>query len=256
MFDITHYDLQWYVDKIVRGEPFSSLIYGDGEFYVGMGSHTGRKMQYGEIVTKQLEDETRESLTYKHEEILRGTDPILLNYHGYQGRDKVSLHALGQKIVSFLNGFPPIQWVDAVIWENAVRNGQLGPLLAVLQGNCVLVSNTQLINGMKPILGITDTVAVPGNNAFLEIDNIENLLADILRKGPRVCAICMGLGTIPLIIRMLKRSESTGSTFLDLGSNLDVFIKGSSGRGWRNELYSGPVEKYESLIASNLKELK
>ena len=65
--------LSWYVEKLERGKPFVSLLYGDGEWLVALRERTGATMQNGEVVTRQLEDEMLASLEALDPAIIRGT---------------------------------------------------------------------------------------------------------------------------------------------------------------------------------------
>src|SRR5438874_2209970 len=98
---VARYPLSWYVEKLEQNKPFTYLSYGDGEWLVALRERTGRTMQNGEVVTKQLEDEMLESLC-PNSSVIRGTDPFLIDYETYQGGDKESIHAIGKKINNLL----------------------------------------------------------------------------------------------------------------------------------------------------------
>jgi hypothetical protein len=258
---IAYHDVQWYISKIERNDPYCSLLFGDGEFLVASRTRTNGIMQYNEMVTTKLENEMRDSLNDCSPGIIRGTDESLIDYTSYRGRDIEQIKSISIGVQSLLAQFPTHDWVDGTLWDAAVREGKLGPLLKVLRDrSCILVGNSKLCEGMKPILKCQGrTYELPEENAFEVIDKLESDLLDwMVLSGDRsnIYVLCMGLGAIPLIMRLRKRPEFKDSTFLDLGSVLDVFVRGSPQRGWRRELYSGPMEAYTALIDANLKELK
>lgn len=255
---ISNRHLQWYIDKIERNEPFTSVLYGDGEFMVAMRTRTGDSLQYGETITKQLEDEMWASLLDHSTDIIRGTDTCLINSNEYMGGDRDSIRVIGMGVEKLLAQFEPHSFVDGTVWELAIEQGKLGPLLKVLKDRgCVLVANQLLVSGMMPILNMSWHVTIPAANAFRVIDETESRLVDCASYSedrPKIYVLCMGLGAIPLAMRLRRHADFHNATILDLGSVLDVFIRGSPQRGWRHDLYKNQ-KAYDALISANLKEL-
>jgi len=260
---IYRHPLGWYVEKLNRGEPFTSALYGDGELLVASRARTGSVMANGERVTPAMEEEMRAALLDDSPDVLRGTDPFLINYETYQGGDRVSIHAMGRQFRAMIAALSPdkeLEWVDGVVWDEAVREGNLGPFLKALHAHrVVLVGNHK--HGDISFIHKRVFVEVPGNNAYGDIDRIEKELNSKNAADPSyaressVYLICAGLTAAPLI-RRLRRTEKDArggvrDTYIDLGSVLDVFVGLGAGRGWRAELYAYPP-RLKEVINKNL----
>ncbi len=247
---LVKHPLSWYVAKLEEGFPFASLLYGDGEFLVASRDRTGLMMQNGEVVTKQLEYEMRASLVRQDPRIIRATDPSILDWRDYGGRDVASVRAISERIERLLTEVEYAgEWVDGTVWDEAVQAGELGPLLRVLSKRLVmLVGNRQL--AVAEVAKRWWFMKVPSLNACADLDHLEPRLVRAWKPSePVVFLVCMGLGAIPLIMRLLDRFPN--ATFLDLGSTFDVFAGIGGERGWRAELYADP-EKLKALIDKNL----
>ncbi len=241
--------LSWYIDKLVHNEPFASLVYGDGELVVALGRATGTSYTgYHELVTPRMVQEMCDSFIGDSPDVLRGTDFNVLNskYHD-SGRLEAPLEQLlGERHKS-------LEWLDGVVWEDAVRVGDLNPLLRVLKKKRVVLIGNKKLNQLY-WLGMDSFYAVPNTNAYEAIDDIER---DLLSweepyRSNVVYIMCMGLGAIPLICRLRKKMPTC--TFLDLGSCFDVFVGGDSWRAWRKELYADP-KRLKEVIDKNLEGL-
>ena len=246
---IARHPLSWYVAKLERGEPFTSLLYGDGEFMVADGEHIGKTLAFGEVVTEQLHREMVASLLEPGEDIIRGTDPNLINYMDYGGRDIDTFRPVGRRVNALLAKVAPnLDWVDGVMWDVASREGGLGSLLKALQerwtitvGNEKLMGFADRIGGFLPVLS---------ENACSQLTILEaNLIGRIGNISKPVLVFCMGLGAIPLAMRLRKVVPEC--TVLDLGSIFDVFAGIGEQRGWRAEMYADPVA-WKECIRKNL----
>ena len=248
---IARHPLSWYVDKLERGEPFTSLLYGDGEFMVADGEHVGKTLAFGEVVTEQLHREMVASLLEEGANIIRGTDPNLINYMEYGGRDIDSFRPVGKRVNALLAKVAPdLEWVDGVMWDVASREGQLGPLIRVLRKRLtVFVGNVKLLPFAEEYLGWG--TAVPDENAAKWLNGSESMLVQWAGENVHhpVFVLCMGLGAIPLAMRL--RKAVPGCTVLDLGSIFDVFAGIGEQRGWRQEMYADP-EHHRVIIAKHL----
>src|SRR3990167_5288000 len=133
MVEFRREPIEWYADKIDRGELFINLVYGDGEFQVAMGNPVGSRFtHYNEYITSQISGEMAHSLDITGEHIIKATDSSLINYMDYHGGDKESIRSAGRKIGAFLAG-RKITWYDGTEWDWASRSGNLGPLLKALK---------------------------------------------------------------------------------------------------------------------------
>src|SRR5688572_19262855 len=112
----------WYIGKLCKGEPFSSLSFGDGELLAASGARTGQRMAHGDFVSQQLSDEIRVSLDVLDEDLLHATDPHLVEAHTYQGGDREWFWAMAREYDHIIKG-REIVWFDGTIWEECCRSG-------------------------------------------------------------------------------------------------------------------------------------
>ena len=236
--------LAYYIEKLERGDPFASLLYGDGEFHVMTGNIADREFtNYRERVNPRLRTELLASLldenrTYQGE-ILRGTDPNLVNWEEYQGRDVDAMRSIGDPIRELTAPYH-VQWVDGVVWDRAVREGELFPLFRILRERSVLLVGHPKLGKVE---GFRDFhfLPIPPLDAWSSTDSLEKAVLDWnppAKEEKRVYLVCAGLGAIPLILRLAEQRRR--STFLDLGSVFDVFAGLGAERGWRSEIYQDP----------------
>lgn len=258
---VRNHSIEWYAAKLDRGEPFSVLTYGDGEFMVASGRFVGKAVSGArEVVTEQLRDEMRASFVepdwvigtgkgdpegsyVAHNEILRGSDPNILDPSLYQGRDVATMQACHDQAREFIALVP--EWVDGCVWDVAAREGRLGPLLRALRKREVALIASERVLSCKAVRQ-QYSMAVPEQDAASSIDRLE-ANAD-LRPG-MVVVVCCGLSAIPLIMRL--RRKYPGATFLDLGSMFDVFARTGGERGWRGEMYKND-QAWVGCIAKNM----
>lgn len=250
--------LTHYCSKLNKREPFASLLYGDGEFRVLLGEKKHHPFtEYRELIDARLEKELLDSFQYPPRSdypIYRGTDLNLIYYRDYQGGDGIGFKELGARIESMLAERLPerrIGWVDGTVWEESVQRGELGPLIQIMrkrQDELVIVGNKHLQKLAKVLeLSPRAFVAIPTENAWGSIDLIYRRLTDY---GKSLYVICIGLGAIPLIMRLLRYSSD--STFLDLGSTFDMFVGIGKERGWRADLYKDQTA-HADLIDRNMR---
>jgi hypothetical protein len=226
--------MEWFADKLSGGEPLSSLLYGDGELAVLFGLRTGSLFtEYEELVTDQMVREMRDSLDAPGDDVVRGTDAELFDYF--------------RPHFSRVYGGRRFEFADGVFWDTASREGTLGPVLKALHGrDVVLVANGRL-RGVGDFLHPKLFVEVPPADAYSAVDSLQEKC--LSHKRPAVYVVCCGLGAIPLIMRL--RRDRPESSFLDMGSVLDVFVRGAASRGWRLELY-GDRRKWEAVVNKHL----
>lgn len=243
--------LEWYVEAIERGDAFSSLLFGDGEFRVILGDYQGQPYTtYREVVTPLLREELTAALFCEDPIVLKGTDPFLIDYETYGGNDKATITDIGSRIRSYIEGVnrPGPEWVDGTVWDVASREGNFSPLFRALwDRDVILVGNVRLTKSLQ-FLRPQVNIVTPEQNAYGHVDTME--AASVFHGKPRdVFLVCAGLAGIPLIRRLQNRMPH--ATFLDLGSSLDVFAGLGAERGWRAELYSRPKE-WERIKSKHL----
>lgn len=262
--------LSFYVEKLERGEPFTSLLYGDGEFMVAAGKVTGRTMQNGEVVTPELAVEMRATLIDFQDgsspPIYRATDPFITDPSTYGGRDVESVKQMHENMVAV--GGHITDWYDGTVWEKAAMGpeiraqagfaeyvGDLEPLIKALNSrDVVMVANSTLMDHIPIKVGsLVDQMFIPKTNAVAILDKVyENLLPMWGVGEDPVYVVCAGMMTIPLLMRLRRRNPH--ATYLDLGSTFDIFARIGS-RGWQQELYQDEA-KYQELIRKHLEGAK
>ncbi len=238
--------LDFYVQKIKRNEPFTSLLYGDGEFQVMSGKRNNQTFtNYREKITPDFAAEMRASLTEPGDDIIRGSDQFLLDWTTYGGNDKAMVREVSEQALA-ISEVHQVKWYNGVIWDEAVRDGKLGPFLEACNRAAVLVG----CNRMKifPGFDAPTFIEVPGRDASSMLPEIETICAERTRY-PCIALFCCGLSAIPLILR-LRRLQPEG-IYIDLGSVLDIFVGLGGERGWRREMYDNP-DKLKACIDSNL----
>lgn len=246
---ILRYPLSWYVGMLEARQPFVSLLYGDGEWLAALRERTGSEMQNGEIITKQLEDAMLDSLKTDDPSIIYGSDPFLIDYETYEGGDKATIHEIGRKVRVLLDSLQPKKWVDGVVWEQSVRNGQLGPLIKVLRNRQPALVGCPLLSGIG-FLNRQSFQLVPAKNCAAVWQDIADQLIDREYTTPDpVIILCVGLSAIPMAMRLHEAMPQ--ATILDLGSTFDVFVKLGAQRGWREEMYNN-VEAWKTCVSKNL----
>lgn len=238
--------LSYYVDLLERRVPFTYLSYGDGEFHaMDVRSGTRTMTNYEEVVTPEIAAEMRASLDAPGDDVIRGTDEFIVEPETYRGNDKSVIFEANRVAMKSIEG-RKISWVDGTVWDEAVKNGLLGPLLKAINGRATLVGCSALGIKMKNLLELNDIVVLPSRNALSTLDTAERL-SRVWESN--VYLLCIGLSAIPLALRI--RGKIPGATVIDLGSALDVFAGLGAERGWRKEFYSDP-KRLKALIAKNL----
>ena len=248
---IQYLPLEWYADKVERGEPFTSLLYGDGEFQIIAGLRTGQTMAYGEVVTERMAEEMTASLEPNDQSLIRGTDPHLIEPETYKGQDADQFQTSCAEYHRLLSGLRERDWTDGVVWDRASRDGELGPFLRALRTRrVVFVGNAVLAASLQPVLRQQASVLVPESNAWAAADSAEDLCR--ISREESAYVVCAGLTTIPVIMRLWRVNPLC--TYLDLGSALDVFAGIGAERGWRAELYADP-SRHQEVVARHLRGL-
>lgn len=239
--------LSWYTDLIQRREPFTFLTYGDGEFLVMAGDRTGERFtHYRERVTDRLVGELRASLDAEGADIIRGTDPHLLEPWTYQGQDRDAIESVAARVKNVLGG-RQLAWVDGVVWDTASRTpGGLAPLFQSLRGRSVCLVGNDKLRPLAEDLQLHQFASVPDTDAA----SVTDLTEFFVRNLPGgVYLLCCGLSAIPLALRLRQRVPD--GTFIDLGSALDMMVGLGAERGWRSDLYADP-KAWREAVARNL----
>ena len=128
------YNLQWYVDKLKKGEKFSLARYGDGEMYCMWGKQ-GQNSN-GCRYSPELREALLGSMNHKN-------DPTFI--YGMQ-------RVLPQDKKRMEEQYPDIDWHDSEIFGEAVANGELFPFIEQLRKmEIVFISNASIWDGVHKI---------------------------------------------------------------------------------------------------------
>lgn len=237
--------LSWYIDLLRDGVPFSSLLWGDGEFLVAARKRTGATMAHGEVVTRELEDELRAALAVRDADVVHGTDLHIIFPETYMGQDKEAVSNMSDAARN--SGVDDsIVWYDGTVFEVACQRGELAPLVKRLQydwRSVVFIGNEQVAESLP--FQRAGNIVIPKKNAIAHLNQIEQVAIKVCYNP--IFVVCMGLGAIPLIMRLRKRFPR--ATYMDLGSTFDVFARLPT-RGWMRELAIDPA-RWESLCRAN-----
>jgi hypothetical protein len=140
------YPLEWWVEKLKKGEKFSLIRFGDGEMYCMWGAKGGNSN--GCLYTDELRQGLLESMEHKEPNF----------YYGIQ-------HVLPQDKIRFQQQYPNIDFYDSEIWGEAVAQGKLYPLIEQLKKMDVVLIGNETHFPVAKMLGAT-FVKVPFSNAF------------------------------------------------------------------------------------------
>lgn len=198
-----YYKLDYYVDKLKKGEKFSLARYGDGEFLCMWGKKGGNSN--GCAYTPELREALLESMKI--------TDPNFIF-----GMQRV-LPADEKKAIEMW----PVDWHDSEFLSEAVAEGKLFPLIEQLRKMKVaVISNTDVINTTSKIIYNFAGSRVPKSNAY---EGREHLVNFITHKydpeiQPEVFLFSCGMAANALI------GECHGKTdawLIDVGHIWDPF---------------------------------
>lgn len=208
--DYVREPIQWYVDKLTKGEAFSLARYGDGELRSILG-HAGKTTDGCDFTTAA--DDLRDTLTH--------TDPSFL--YGLQ-------RVLPSDVPAF-KGLRAGPWHDSEVFGRALMAGELWPFIETLRQRDVVVVSNPAVRFIQPVLLYAHYVEVPPCNTFPHIGRVCDALLDYgaNRHGVAYLFSC-GLSANILVSRLHHALKD--NWLLDLGHLWDIFV----GRKTREEL--------------------
>lgn len=140
------YNLEYYVDKLKKGEKFSLIRFGDGEMYCMWGKQG--ENSNGCRYSSELREALLKSMTIKDPQFIYGMQRVL-------PRDRVR----------FEQEYPDIEFHDSEIWGEAVAQGKLYPLIEQLKKMPVFLIGNETLKPVAEMLGAFFK-KVPPSNAF------------------------------------------------------------------------------------------
>lgn len=193
--------LQFYVDKLARGERFSLARYGDGELYCMWGKKGGNSN--GCRYSPELREALLDSM--KH----------FLDKDFMYGLQRV----LPQDEKRIMQEYPHIKWHDTEIFSEAVANGELYPLIAQLKkmDDVLVVGNDSISRKVADLIDWDAYCIVPPSNAY---DMRLEIVKYIKMNQPSVVLFSCGMAANAIIGELHGQVEST---MIDLGHIWDPF---------------------------------
>lgn len=232
------YPINWYIDKLQRGEYFSMGMYGDGEWLGIFHDRIGGKNAEETLYTQELCDELEASLVFDGGEI-----PFLFA----TGKGLEHHSVLGNKIDEYLESKGlNIEFVEKDMWDREVREMRFAPFIKQLrQMNVVIVSNKALRE--LDFLLYDHFMEVGYPNCHEDVDRA--VQECVVYGKPSVFLVCMGLPGALFVQKL--HGKVPQSFILELGSVWDIFVGIGAQRGWRQELYANPAA-WEAHKQANL----
>lgn len=143
------YNLQWYVDKLIRGEKFSLARWGDGEILCMRGKQ-GQNSN-GCRYSPELRQALLDSMKYEY-------DPTFI--YGMQ-------RVLPKDRKWLENQYPRVDWHDTEIFSEAVAQGKLYPLIEQLKKMpLTFVANRTVLPFIKKEFPDAQFIEVQNPNAY------------------------------------------------------------------------------------------
>lgn len=193
-----YYSLDYFVNKIKKGEHFSIARYGDGELYCMEGREGANS--HGCQYLPELRESLIKSLEYK--------DNL---YH------LVSSTMLPEDKVLF-EKYKDKSWGDTEIFPEALKKGELKKFFdAIKKYPVVIISSGEK---RKVPLPYTHFIETPLTNTYLEK---ERIIGEVLAYGkPAIYLFSCGLSAGVLVSEL--HGQIPYSWFLDIGHILDPLI--------------------------------
>lgn len=191
---ITHYPIQWWVDRL--DTPLSLARFGDGEFLCIEGKQGGNS--HGCAYTPELRADLIETL--RDNRILKGMQRILPK----------QLH----KVRPILQG----EWVDTEVFGEALAAGELKPFFDKLRTKKIVIVSSK----NKDAFPIShDFIETPSTNTHAHKDRIVKEILEYPYNNSIFLLAC-GMAAGPIVSAC--HGKIPGASFIDIGHILDPFI--------------------------------
>jgi len=199
--------LKFYADKLSKGEPFSFIRYGNGEWDCIMNLYH-RTRSGSQKFTPDLRKALKDSLVKKR------AGPY---YLALQSPDFLKRVKLLPKLEKWLkNNAPGRDWYNGEVFARASRHGQMFPLVSAMKQHRVVVVGPPWLMKL-PFASVF--VPITKRNCWTNVDAIEKQLRDL--KGV-VISFSAGPATKVLIHR-LHPIIGKHSWLIDFGSVWDPY---------------------------------
>lgn len=222
--------LQFYVDKIKRGEPFSFVRYGDGEFSAIIGDSRRRTGSGSHSLTiPQMRVDMRKSVLNRHR-----ADNYIMALR--QTAMKLPIKKWIRKHI------PDLAWHDCTVFYKASRKGRLYPFVKAIRdsGLPIIVVGPpwmRKLNGR--VFKLADFIDIPAKDCYRKKDEI---VERVLNFGkPAIVSISAGPPGKIMVWELFRRIGQH-SFILDLGSLWDVYC-GKRSRQYMRGMKPGTIRR-------------
>ena len=226
--------LQYYVDRLKNGDPFTFIRYGDGEWSAILGDRPVTSSGSQRLLLPGL---------HKWMKLSIKRCPNAANYI-------VAMRAtsLQPAIRRWLDNNAPahIRWHDCTVFYKASKKGRLYPFVNAVRnlGVPIAVIGPERLRRLDgKVFEIEHFIEIPGRNAFVKHNKI---IADAL-KIPTPAFITISAGPAGKVIAHKLYNETGGRHFtFDLGSLWDPYV------GKRTRMYHKGMLRRPAVIKANL----
>lgn len=200
-----YYNLDYYVDKLKKGEHFSLARYGDGEFLCMWGKKGGNSN--GCRYSPELRQALLDSLEHKD-------DPTFI--YGMQ-------RVLPQDKARAEHEYD-VDWHDSEFLSEAVANGELFPFIEQLKKMKVVVIGNSSIFGFISSNFDCEYINVPASNAYDVRESVTKAILEAKAKNglkQLVFLFSCGMAANAFIS---ERHGKDGNFYIDVGHIWDPFV--------------------------------
>lgn len=218
---ITHYPLDFYINKIKSKEYFKFSRYGDGEWIyyfkiLKQGQYINQEMSFDNNINNLL----RKTINFPKE-----SDSY---FYGLQG---LGLSMFGDKI-------PKLHWHDSDIFHFASINKEILPFLKILKENKLVFIGAEYLKKINTILPYDYFIEIPEKDCYKVITKTLKSIREY--KKPAIYIFQCSIVTKILIYEL----DMPESFLLDLGSLLDPFVGHCSRSYHKGIIENGTINQY------------
>lgn len=242
------YNLDWYVQKLKRGERFGLGMYGDGEWQA-IFRHALKMKRFTQnceatVYDDKLCEEMAESLKYGGRNFLFSapdTFKVVPEYFQYEAMADASAHIMG------CDG---IEYVEKNVWNKEMKEGGLWPLIEQLRKMPVYFIGNAYLRGLT-FLKYKKFFEIGYPNCYLD-GSFQKAKDDVVEFGkPGVYLIAAGIPAALMAQHIHKNVAD--ATVIDTGSIWDGFVGIGGQRSFRHELYQDEAA-WQAWAHKNIKD--
>lgn len=203
--------LAWFVAQLQAGTPFAFSRWGDGEWHAVLGRVRGHNCDRHPFSLP---------LSQALRAVLDSRPPYLL------GMQRLAQRIMGPRIRAYLEPrtLHRLDWIDADVFHDASRLGQLGPLVAALNARAVLLVGPPHLSKLSPWLGWQQRLEVPLVDCWAQYGQLRQDVAAVLRAARTSLVVGLSCGMpAKVLLHDLFHDFGRQHTLVDFGSVWDVY---------------------------------